>query len=42
MQSGSYNDEFGLRMDFTYNDTIKHDELVAAEKLVLEKLMKKL
>lgn len=42
MQSGSYNDEFGLRMDFTYNDAIKQDELLAAEKLVLEKINEKI
>ncbi|ATZ21147.1 alanine--tRNA ligase [Mesoplasma coleopterae] len=42
MQSGSYNDEYGLRMDFTYNDSIKPEELLAAEKLVVEKINEKI
>ncbi|ATZ21853.1 alanine--tRNA ligase [Mesoplasma tabanidae] len=42
MQSGSYNDEHGLRMDFTYNDSIKPEELIATEKLVVEKINEKI
>ncbi|AVN63988.1 alanine--tRNA ligase [Mesoplasma florum] len=42
MQSGSYNDEHGLRMDFTYNDSIKAEELIASEKLVLDKINEKI
>lgn len=38
MQAGSYNDEKGLRMDFTYNQTIKPEEINKAEALVLTKI----
>ncbi|SYV96531.1 Alanine--tRNA ligase [Mycoplasma putrefaciens] len=38
MQSGSYNDEHGLRIDFTFNRLATSQELEQAEKLVLEKI----
>ncbi|ASZ09379.1 alanine--tRNA ligase [Mesoplasma chauliocola] len=38
MQSGSYNDEHGLRMDFTYNNSISREELNKAEDLVNKKI----
>ncbi|ATZ16146.1 alanyl-tRNA synthetase [Entomoplasma freundtii] len=40
MQAGSYNDEKGLRMDFTFNRPIKPEELAKAQALVLEKIQK--
>ncbi|QIN46984.1 alanine--tRNA ligase [Mycoplasma capricolum] len=41
MQSGSYNDENGLRMDFTYHRLPTNQELLKAQKLVLEKIKNK-
>ncbi|PPE06057.1 alanine--tRNA ligase [Williamsoniiplasma lucivorax] len=38
MQSGSYNDEFGLRMDFTFNRNITPEELITTQNLVLKKI----
>ncbi|AJM71580.1 alanine--tRNA ligase [Mycoplasma yeatsii] len=38
MQSGSYNDEHGLRMDFTFNRLATSDELHKSEELVLQKI----
>ncbi|PPE06729.1 alanine--tRNA ligase [Mesoplasma corruscae] len=38
MQSGSYNDEFGLRMDFTYNESITQEDLKKVEDLVNTKI----
>lgn len=34
MQSGSYNDEHGLRMDFTYNEKITSNQLAKTETIV--------
>ncbi|WFQ96254.1 alanyl-tRNA synthetase [Mycoplasma feriruminatoris] len=41
MQSGSYNDENGLRMDFTFNRLPSSEELLKAQNLVLEKIKQK-
>ncbi|WP_027063393.1 alanine--tRNA ligase [Mesoplasma seiffertii] len=38
MQSGSYNDEHGLRMDFTFNRNITEEELRATEAEVLKRI----
>lgn len=40
MQSGSYNDEKGLRMDFTFNRQPTTEELDKAQNLVLDKIKK--